>query len=25
VCRIYWPTEAALTGKWQKPPVNVVG
>ncbi|HEX4894652.1 MAG TPA: DUF1254 domain-containing protein [Hyphomicrobiaceae bacterium] len=25
VCRIYWPSEAALAGKWKQPPMTVVG
>jgi len=25
VCRIYWPSEAALTGKWKQPPMMVQG
>lgn len=24
VCRIYWPSEAAITGKWKQPPMTVV-
>lgn len=25
VCRIYWPNEAALAGKWKQPPMTVAG
>ena len=25
VCRIYWPSEAALSGKWKQPQMTVVG
>jgi len=25
VCRIYWPSETVLSGKWKQPPMTVVG
>jgi hypothetical protein len=25
VCRIYWPSQAALAGKWKQPPMTIAG